>query len=626
MIAQGPALLKLKNLTASPNIVSSLPGRVGKKNHTRSVFLIVLSLASFCFLNAAGDPFSFFEKAKQHYKQEIVAAGAEKTENPAIDSLLKSYSSTTDFNIAFDLSWKIGLFLLEQGKHAAAMDIYNDLRHQLESKTSRTFEEQKKFSSVLNIIGAIYEETGLWNEALELYMNSLQVCNAIGYDAGKAKVYNNIGKLYYSRNDLARAETLFSQAVAINKKLDIRAELFNNYNNIGGIYLKRNDPKKALEYTLMAMNQLNTDRDFFDLAIAYSNIGNLYQNMGNYPVALTYYQQAASLQEKKSFQSSLIRSYLSIASLNEVMNDNIKAAEYLDRSLKLAYASSNPSQEMIVLLEAARFYKKTGNPRLASDLYDSYVHLNDSLAALNGLAKIQQIQAVYDVINKEKDNKILQQKINLQQLAIQRQRIAILAVILIFLLLAFLLFNLQRNRKLERKRNRLIACQAETLHQNEKEILLQKEDTLKRELDYKNRQLTSHTLNLARNNECIAKISSELKQLLLELSPRDKERSERIKKMLSDLQQHSAGYDWEEFRLYFQEVHQSFEKNLTEAFPDLSPNDKKICALLRLGLTTKDISSITFRELRSVESARNRLRKKLGLSTEVNIQNFISQF
>ena len=84
--------------------------------------------------------------------------------------------------------------------------------------------------------------------------------------------------------------------------------------------------------------------------------------------------------------------------------------------------------------------------------------------------------------------------------------------------------------------------------------------------------------------------------------------------------------DWEEFRLYFQEVHQSFEKNLTTAFPDLSPNDKKICALLKLGLSTKDIASITFRELRSVESARNRLRKKLGVSSEVNITNFLSQF
>jgi DNA-binding NarL/FixJ family response regulator len=131
---------------------------------------------------------------------------------------------------------------------------------------------------------------------------------------------------------------------------------------------------------------------------------------------------------------------------------------------------------------------------------------------------------------------------------------------------------------------------------------------------------------MARNNEFIAITSDELKQILLGLNPREKEKSEQIRNLLSKLHQYSSGNDWEEFRLYFQEVHQSFDKNLSTAFPDLSPNDKKICALLKLGLSTKDISSITFREVRSVESARNRLRKKLGLAAEVNIVNFLSQF
>ncbi len=145
-------------------------------------------------------------------------------------------------------------------------------------------------------------------------------------------------------------------------------------------------------------------------------------------------------------------------------------------------------------------------------------------------------------------------------------------------------------------------------------------------INYKNRQLTSYALHLARNNEFVQKTTDDLKQILLGTNPREKERSESIKQMISDLHQYSSGHDWEEFRLYFEEVHQSFEKNLSSAFPDLSPNDKKICALLKLGLSTKEIASITFRELRSVESARNRLRKKLGLAAEVNIHTFLSRY
>ena len=156
--------------------------------------------------------------------------------------------------------------------------------------------------------------------------------------------------------------------------------------------------------------------------------------------------------------------------------------------------------------------------------------------------------------------------------------------------------------------------------------MLQNEQTLKIELDYKNRQLTSYALHIARTNEFITKTTQDLKQILLELKPHEKNRADLIRQTLSDLHQYSAGNDWEEFRLYFEEVHQSFEKNLQATFPDLSPNDKKICALLKLGLSTKDIASITFRELRSVESARNRLRKKMGLSADINIHTFLSQF
>ncbi len=593
-------------------------------NHiSASVIFILLTGSS---LNASESPFSFLDKAIRHYQIVKSSAGSQAGENAIIDSLLKVDAMVNDFNKASDLSWKIGLYLLEQGKHADALDIFLDLRHTMELKQGKTGNEQKKMSSVLNIIGAIYEETGLWNEALALYMNSLQICNEINYQLGKAKIYNNIGKIYFNRNEMGKAEGLFNKAIDINKKLNIKSELFNNYNNLGGVYKKMNNLDKALEYALLALNQLDMNHDFYDLSIVYSNIGNLYQDMKNYPVSLTYYQEAASIQRHKLYKGALIRSLLSMASLYQLMNNPRSATECISEALTTADLLGNPSQKLIVLQEAAQYYNKNQDFRRAAVFYADYVTLNDSLEALNSLTKIEQIQSVYEVINKEKDNKILQQRVNLQELALQRQRIVLLAALIIFLVLAFFLFNLQRNRQRERKNNALIAKQTELLYQKEKEILLQEEQNLKLELDYKNRQLTSYALHLARNNEFISKTSNELKQILLGISPRDVERSNRVRDMLSDLQQYSAGNDWEEFRLYFEEVHQSFEKNLTTAFPDLTSNDKKFCALLKLGLSTKDIASITFREIRSVESARNRLRKKLNLSADVNINNFLSQF
>ena len=569
--------------------------------------------------------YSFLKKAESYYKSVVASDPAQGERKKMIDSAL-SIRDSAGFQKAFQLSFRIGLFLLEQGGHAKALDVFNDMLHFLETKTAKTKEEKIKIGSLYLVIGAIYEETGLWNNALAMYMNSLQICNETENQAGKAKVYNNIGVLYYKRNELVKAEALFNKAIAINKSLNIRNELFNNYNNLVGIYKASNNTAKALEYELIALNQLDIEQNFYDLSIVYSNIGNLYQDMGNLTVALSYFQQAAGIQKSKSFPVGLIRTQLNIASVYSSLHKPDSAVFYIDASLKLAESLNNPSQKLIAYKDAATYFEKTGNYKTAYGLNSKYLILNDSLEKINSLTKIEQIQAVYEVINKEKDNKILQQKVNLQQLAIQRQRIVLLGALAIVMFFIYFVLNLFRNNRRERDKNQKIIEQAELLHRQEKEFHLNKENSLELELDYKNRQLTSYALHLARNNEFVQKTTIDLQQILLGLNPRDKERSNRIKEMISDLHQYSSGHDWQEFRLYFEEVHQSFEKNLSGAFPDLTSNDKKICALLKLGLSTKEIASITFRELRSVESARNRLRKKLGLAPDVNIHAFLSQF
>jgi len=590
------------------------------------LIIIMLSVLPGTQSRAGGGDFPFFEKAKKVYYGSFSSMKAENGNNKVIDSLLRAHPQVVDFKTAEDLTWKIGINLLKQGKHAYALEIFNNLRAYLESSPDQSPEKQRRISAALTITGAIYEETGLWNEALVLYMNSLEISGRINYEEGKAKIFNNLGKLYFNRNQLPKAEELYKKAIEINKKFNIKRELFNNYNNLAGIYQVSKQPSKALEYALIALNQLDIYRDFYDLSIIYNNIGKLYQDMGNFPVAHSYYQQSSGLQKEKCYSDALIHSYLAMSSLFQVMKLSDSASFYLVRAQKLAEELGNPYLKILVLRDAALFQSKMGNNDRAVGLYSTYLNLNDSLEALNSLDRMEQIQSVYKVINEEKNSQILQQQIDLQKLAIQRQQIFLVAALILFFVLALFLFNIQRLRRREKKNNELIARQTDELHQKEKEMLLQAEHTLQVELDYSNRQLTSHALNLARNNEFISRTIQDLKQILLKMNTKDKLLVEGVRKTIADIHQFSARNDWEEFRHYFEKVHQSFEKNLLAEFPDLSLNDRKICALLKLGLSTKDIASITFRELRSVESSRNRLRKKLGIPADVNIHNFLSHF
>ena len=81
-----------------------------------------------------------------------------------------------------------------------------------------------------------------------------------------------------------------------------------------------------------------------------------------------------------------------------------------------------------------------------------------------------------------------------------------------------------------------------------------------------------------------------------------------------------------EFKTYFDSVHPSFFENLAKTNPNLTANELRLCAFLRMGLSTKEIAALTFREIRSVESARNRLRKKLELNLDENLLVYLSQF
>lgn len=95
--------------------------------------------------------------------------------------------------------------------------------------------------------------------------------------------------------------------------------------------------------------------------------------------------------------------------------------------------------------------------------------------------------------------------------------------------------------------------------------------------------------------------------------------------MIKELLQNTSQDVWKEFELRFQEVHSDFYKNLNKTFPDLTPNEKKICAFLRLNMSTKDISAITYQSTRSIDMARFRLRKKMKLENDENLINYLAK-
>ncbi len=137
----------------------------------------------------------------------------------------------------------------------------------------------------------------------------------------------------------------------------------------------------------------------------------------------------------------------------------------------------------------------------------------------------------------------------------------------------------------------------------------------------KNKELASQALNINRKNEILNYIKKELEKVNKRVKPDAQFQLKLLKRKVED--DLNLEDDWKLFKQYFDEVQGDFIKRIKEQYPNLSPSDLKLCAYLRMNLSTKEIAPFLGITPRGVEIHRYRLRKKLGLSRDVNLVEFL---
>ena len=165
----------------------------------------------------------------------------------------------------------------------------------------------------------------------------------------------------------------------------------------------------------------------------------------------------------------------------------------------------------------------------------------------------------------------------------------------------------------------------EVENQKEQTVRQIEEDKMKSELRYLNSLLVASTMNLVVKNEFMEAIKEELEEV--KQKGKSMEAKHALEKIVREIDSTlRLQEDWKQFEYHFDKVHGDFLNRLRENFLDLTPNEQKLCALLRLNLSTKEISNLMSISLRGVEIARYRLRKKLGLDMGQNLYKFILKY
>jgi len=184
--------------------------------------------------------------------------------------------------------------------------------------------------------------------------------------------------------------------------------------------------------------------------------------------------------------------------------------------------------------------------------------------------------------------------------------------------------ELQKEKELQEQKKHF---DAETT-EKKNEIKELKNQQLQYELRHKSQELASSTINLIRKNEILLEIIESLSKVSDDIKANNDSAVvlSRLQKMERNIRQNIENDDnWKRFEENFDLVYENYLKRLGDLFPDLSVSDKKLCAYLKMDLSSKDIAALFNISVRSVEMSRYRLRQKMTLDRDVNLVEFLQK-
>jgi len=203
------------------------------------------------------------------------------------------------------------------------------------------------------------------------------------------------------------------------------------------------------------------------------------------------------------------------------------------------------------------------------------------------------------------------------------------AIYLVFTLVALYFFYrylklkfYQQQRKYQEEQKRMQYIYDLEKNKAESAIITLQNEKLEADIHFKNSELASSAMHLVKKGELLTRMKTDLAQLTKDVQ--SSQATIAIKKMIRFLNdEDKLDEEWETFSKHFDKVHSDFNRNLKTKHPGLSGNEVKLCSNLRMNMSTKEIAQLMNISVRGVEISRYRLRKKLGIPTEVSLYDYL---
>jgi DNA-binding CsgD family transcriptional regulator len=452
-------------------------------------------------------------------------------------------------------------------------------------------------------VAQIYSNKDALDIALENYLKAYEYYQNRPEEE-RLKIENNLAIVYARTENSEKALKFFRKIYNYNQTQKNDVHYASVANNMGRIWLDEN-PDSALVYFNKSLEiARNLDKPDLKLLL-YTNVGKAYMKL-NEPIAAKKSFDSAQAVGAKSIDrqnKAWLYNELSEYFRNLKMNDS---ALYYSEMAVTTFDSVAPfgfeQQRAVALLY--KTYLSRNEFEKAAAYFEKYVAITDTLNLEDKRVNVEKLLIAEEYRNKEKIRELEDSKRQ------SRNYIILLVLLAILLVLGFFLY---------RFRNKLKRVNLE------KQLAFAKEKELSANLQLRNKELIGKAMIEMHRTEIIEDILGDLKKVKLRAAK--KETQDAIDYIAKRLKRDTATNIWEEFEMRFEQVHESFYKNLLAKHPDLTTREKRLAALLKLNLTSKEIAQITGQTSKSVENARTRLRKKLEITnSQTDLSAYLTNF
>lgn len=440
-----------------------------------------------------------------------------------------------------------------------------------------------------NNIALVYSDLGKYSDAILNYFQALKAIESFNNESLATIINVNLGKLYIELNIYDEAEKFIVRGLELTKKYNKNGQLEYIYNMLGDIAFEKKDVRKANEYYNLCFNECKKGNNSLLLSSSYLSLGRISELNHDTVQAERYFLKGLEIADKINVLSQKVRALNLLSYFYYKAKIYGKAKEYSAKAYRISQEVGFKEGLQNSSLNLSYINYATG------EFQHAYDNLMFSDTILSDITDNKIVFAVSDLLTKIKNDQIEYAT----QISLQKKKTRNLALLIIVFLLITLIIGI------------ILIFRRKIRNSRMKEHLL-------------NRELTSKVMFLAKRNEVFSKIETTLSENKQRFLPQNQPL---IQEIINEIQSAQDQQVWKEFEYYFTSVHKDFYTKLNAQFPNLTVNERRLCALLRLDLTTKDISSITHQSMHSIDIARARLRKKLGLSnTKTTIYSFLFNF